>query len=111
MLFSFLFCIHYSNPLPKGSLVALVSPMKMDGKLDMKSFNKLLDLHVEEGTSGIVLLGTTGESNVLSFEECLFLQGFPKKFKMPQSFEQFYWAIGNAVNVKVVKEIAKKLLN
>ena len=47
----------------------------------------------------------------LSFEECLFLQGFPKKFKMPQSFEQFYWAIGNAVNVKVVKEIAKKLLN
>ena len=47
----------------------------------------------------------------LSFEECLFLQGFPKKFHMPQSFERFYWSIGNAVNVKVVKEIAKKLLS
>lgn len=47
----------------------------------------------------------------LSFEECLFLQGFPKNFEMPQSFEKFYFSIGNAVNVKVVKEIAKKLFN
>lgn len=47
----------------------------------------------------------------LSFKECLFLQGFPKNFKIPKTFEKFYWAIGNAVNVKVVKEIAKNLIN
>lgn len=69
MLLSFLFCIEYINAFPKGSLVALVSPMTMDGKIDMTSFKKLLDWHVEEGTNGIVLLGTTGESNSLSIKE------------------------------------------
>src|ERR1051325_5430679 len=49
-----------------GSLVAIVTPMKsgggQDGHLDFGAFKRLIDWHVEEGTDGIVVVGTTGES-------------------------------------------------
>jgi 4-hydroxy-tetrahydrodipicolinate synthase len=44
-----------------GSLVAIVTPMREDGALDLAAFRKLIDWHVAEGTDGIVV-GTTGES-------------------------------------------------
>jgi 4-hydroxy-tetrahydrodipicolinate synthase len=52
-----------------GSLVAIVTPMTADGGLDWPAWDRLLDFHVAEGTDGIVVAGTTGESPVLSFEE------------------------------------------
>ncbi|MCM8784175.1 MAG: 4-hydroxy-tetrahydrodipicolinate synthase [Candidatus Omnitrophica bacterium] len=52
----------------KGSIVAIVTPFKEE-KVDEKSFKKLLNFHVKEGTDGIVPCGTTGESATLSFEE------------------------------------------
>jgi 4-hydroxy-tetrahydrodipicolinate synthase len=52
-----------------GSLVAIVTPMLEDGKLDFPRFRKLIDWHVEEGTDGIVVVGTTGESPTVDFEE------------------------------------------
>jgi 4-hydroxy-tetrahydrodipicolinate synthase len=52
-----------------GSLVAIVTPMHEDGKLDLPRFRKLIDWHVEEGTDGIVVVGTTGESPTVDFEE------------------------------------------
>jgi len=52
-----------------GSLVAIVTPMKSDGSLDLAGFRKLIDWHVEEGTDGIVVVGTTGESPTVDFEE------------------------------------------
>src|SRR5438477_2739162 len=52
-----------------GSLVAIVTPMLEDGKLDLARFRKLIDWHVEEGTDGIVVVGTTGESPIVDFEE------------------------------------------
>ena len=52
-----------------GSLVALVTPMESDGGLAMDAFDQLLDWHVESGTNGIVVAGTTGESATLTIEE------------------------------------------
>ena len=52
-----------------GSLVAIVTPMNEDGSLDLESFRKLIDWHVAEGTDGIVVVGTTGESPTVDFDE------------------------------------------
>lgn len=56
-------------PLLAGSLVALVTPMKDDGTVDIPCLRKLLQWHVSEGTNGIVVLGTTGEASTLSDDE------------------------------------------
>lgn len=47
----------------------------------------------------------------LSFEECLKLQGFPANFKHSYIFQEFYSAIGNSVNCRVIEKIAKNLIN
>ena len=52
-----------------GSLVAIVTPMLEDGTLDLESFKHLIDWHVAEGTDGIVVVGTTGESPTVDFDE------------------------------------------
>ena len=52
-----------------GSLVAIVTPMREDGALDLACFRKLIDWHVAEGTDGIVVVGTTGESPTVDFDE------------------------------------------
>lgn len=52
-----------------GSLVALVTPMHLDGRVDYDSLEKLVDFHVSAGTDGIVTVGTTGESATLDFPE------------------------------------------
>jgi 4-hydroxy-tetrahydrodipicolinate synthase len=52
-----------------GSLVALVTPMLRDGALDLPRLHELIDWHVHEGTAGIVIVGTTGESPTVDVEE------------------------------------------
>src|ERR1700678_2143268 len=52
-----------------GSMVAIVTPMTADGGLDWPAWDRLLDFHANEGTSGIVVAGTTGESPTLSLDE------------------------------------------
>jgi len=52
-----------------GSLVAIVTPMKPDGAIDLARFRSLIDWHVAEGTDGIVVVGTTGESPTVDFDE------------------------------------------
>ncbi|MDY6828887.1 MAG: 4-hydroxy-tetrahydrodipicolinate synthase [Pseudomonadota bacterium] len=52
-----------------GSLVALVTPMDTDGDVVWEELEALVDWHVEEGTDGIVAVGTTGESATLGFDE------------------------------------------
>jgi len=52
-----------------GSLVAIVTPMLEDGRLDLKRFESLIDWHIAEGTDGIVVVGTTGESPTVDFDE------------------------------------------
>lgn len=53
----------------KGSIVAIVTPMHADGSLDFPGLNKLIDWHIAEGTDGIVIVGTTGESATVTVEE------------------------------------------
>jgi 4-hydroxy-tetrahydrodipicolinate synthase len=52
-----------------GSMVALVTPMAADGAVDWPAWDRLLDYHLAQGTDGIVVAGTTGESPVLSASE------------------------------------------
>ncbi|HJW24068.1 MAG TPA: 4-hydroxy-tetrahydrodipicolinate synthase [Rhodocyclaceae bacterium] len=52
-----------------GSIVAIVTPMQEDGSLDYAALRKLVDFHVQEGTDGIVIVGTTGESPTVDVEE------------------------------------------
>lgn len=59
-----------------GSIVAIVTPMQEDGSLDLNSFRKLLDWHVQEGTDAVVVVGTTGESPTVNVEEhCELIKG------------------------------------
>ena len=53
----------------KGSLVAIVTPMRDDGALDLNAFRNLIDWHVQEGTDAIAVVGTTGESPTVDFDE------------------------------------------
>jgi 4-hydroxy-tetrahydrodipicolinate synthase len=53
----------------KGSMVALVTPMKADGAVDNEALERLVEFHVKAGTNAIVAVGTTGESPTLSVEE------------------------------------------
>ena len=53
----------------KGSLVALVTPMEEGGQVDYESLEKLIDWHINNGTNGIVSVGTTGESATLDVNE------------------------------------------
>ena len=53
----------------KGSLVALITPMRDDGSVDEKAFASFVDWQIKEGTHGIVPVGTTGESPTLSHHE------------------------------------------
>lgn len=50
-------------------MVALVTPMHPDGSLDLECYRKLIDWHVEEGTDGIVVVGTSGESPTVDMDE------------------------------------------
>ena len=52
-----------------GSIVALVTPFLPDGRVDYASLRKQLDWHVEQGTSCIGVVGTTGESPTVTVEE------------------------------------------
>jgi 4-hydroxy-tetrahydrodipicolinate synthase len=52
-----------------GSLVAIVTPMTADGALDLPRLKALVDWHVAEGTDGIVIVGTTGESPTVDVSE------------------------------------------
>ena len=58
-----------------GSLVAIVTPMKVGGALDLDALVRLVDWHIESGTSGIVVVGTTGESPTVDVDEhCLLIR-------------------------------------
>ena len=55
----------------KGSIVALVTPMMENDDIDYQSLESLIDWHIEQGTNGIVSVGTTGESATLDVKDHL----------------------------------------
>ncbi len=56
------------NPI-QGSIVALVTPMLEDGRIDFDALRHLIDWHIAEGTNCVGVVGTTGESPTVSMEE------------------------------------------
>ena len=54
---------------PEGSWVALITPFDARGKLDMEGFKRLVDFQATNGTSGLLLMGSTGETTSLTHEE------------------------------------------
>jgi 4-hydroxy-tetrahydrodipicolinate synthase len=57
------------TPRISGSIVAIITPMYDDGKVDFDALTRLVEWHVAEGTDGIVAVGTTGESATLDVVE------------------------------------------
>ncbi len=53
----------------RGSMVALVTPMHVDGSVDYQSLARLVEFHIENNTAAIVSMGTTGESATLDMDE------------------------------------------
>jgi 4-hydroxy-tetrahydrodipicolinate synthase len=53
----------------QGSIVALVTPMDVDGTIDWQAFKDLIEWHINSGSSGLVIVGTTGESATLDVAE------------------------------------------
>jgi 4-hydroxy-tetrahydrodipicolinate synthase len=53
----------------KGSLVALITPMLADGAVDYEKLKQLIEFHIEAGSNGLVIAGTTGESATLTMSE------------------------------------------
>ena len=53
----------------QGALPAIVTPMCADGALDLPGLRRLLDWHIAEGSDGVVVVGTTGESPTVDFDE------------------------------------------
>ena len=61
--------------IAQGSMVAIVTPMFDDGRLDLNTLRALIDWHIDAGTDGIVIVGTTGESPTVDVEEhCLLIK-------------------------------------
>ncbi len=52
-----------------GSIVALVTPMRSNGDIDFTALEKLIEWHIESGTDGLVILGTTGEAATIRSDE------------------------------------------
>jgi 4-hydroxy-tetrahydrodipicolinate synthase len=53
----------------QGSIPAIVTPMQEDGSLDLPALRRLLDWHIAEGSDGVVIVGTTGESPTVDMDE------------------------------------------
>jgi 4-hydroxy-tetrahydrodipicolinate synthase len=53
----------------QGSMVAIVTPMFEDGRLDFDALRSLIDFHIQAGTDGIVIVGTSGEAPTVDFDE------------------------------------------
>ena len=52
-----------------GSIVAIVTPFKENGDVDFEALDRLVDFHLANGTDGILVLGTTGESSTMTDAE------------------------------------------
>jgi 4-hydroxy-tetrahydrodipicolinate synthase len=53
----------------QGSIPAIITPMQDDGSLDLPGLQRLLDWHISEGTDGVVIVGTSGESPTVNYAE------------------------------------------
>lgn len=74
---------------PKGSFVALITPMNNDGSIDFEGFRSLLQFHEENGTEAVLIMGSTGEVSMLTPDERR--QIISQTAKMNTGKMQFYY--------------------
>eukprot|EP00980_Cylindrotheca_fusiformis_P016675 scaffold5024_cov136-Cylindrotheca_fusiformis.AAC.4 len=63
------FTVTYQLPLRKGSTCALITPFTEDGEIDIPVLKRLVQLHIDQETDNLCVLGTTSEASVMSMEE------------------------------------------
>lgn len=83
-----------SHIKPKGSFVALVTPMNGDGSIDFEGFRTLLNWHAENGTEAVLIMGSTGEVSMLSPDERRAIISQTAKMK-PGPMLMYYGCTGN----------------
>ena len=93
-----------SHVKPEGSFVALVTPMNDDGSIDYQGFRDLLNWHHENGTSAVLIMGSTGEVSMLSPEERRSIIAETVKMK-PGGMLMYYGITGN--NTQTTIEYAR----
>jgi len=85
---------------PKGSFVAIITPMNNDGSVDIDGFRSLLRWHEENGTEAILFMGSTGEVSMLSPEERKLI--VVETAKMKTGKMQFYYGVtGNNTDATI----------
>lgn len=82
-----------SKPLLTGSFVALISPMNRDFSLDFGGFRTLIEFQREHGSSGVLIMGSSGEVSMLSPEERHAIVRETMKQKQP-GLEMWYGCTG-----------------
>ncbi|SNS25375.1 dihydrodipicolinate synthase family protein [Tropicimonas sediminicola] len=85
---------------PKGSFVALVTPMNEDGSIDFEGFRTLLNWHAENGTEAVLIMGSTGEVSMLSPEERKAIITETVKMK-PGNMLMYYGITGNNTSTTI----------
>jgi 4-hydroxy-tetrahydrodipicolinate synthase len=83
----------------RGSLVALITPMLADGQIDFVSLARMVDYQVDNGTDGLIIMGTTGEAATLTLDEQLIvLQAVIEQLKSKGVSERVSVIAGNGSN-------------
>ncbi len=85
---------------PEGSFVALVTPMNRDGSVDLEGFRTLLDWHAANGTSAVLIMGSTGEVSMLTPDEKRTIVRETVKMR-PASVQLFYGCTGNNTDATI----------
>jgi len=83
-----------SHTKPTGSFVALVTPMNADGRVDYRGFRDLLAFHGENGTSAVLIMGSTGEVSMLNPDEKRKIITETVKMR-PEGIQMYYGCSGN----------------
>src|SRR5437868_6058551 len=89
-----------STKLPTGSFVALITPFNKDGSVDFAAFRSLLKFHEDHGTSAVLIMGSTGETSMLSPEEKKSVIVECAKMKSPR-MPMFFGCTGNNTDTTI----------
>lgn len=85
---------------PTGSFVALVTPMNTDGSIDYAGFRDLLGFHAQNGTSAVLIMGSTGEVSMLTPEEKKTIISETVKMR-PDGVQMYYGCSGNNTDAAI----------
>jgi len=85
---------------PKGSFVALITPMNNDGSIDLEGFRTLLQFHQANGTEAVLIMGSTGEVSMLSLEEKQLIVAETAKMKTG-SLQLYYGCTANNTSATI----------